>query len=605
MKISCAWLQSFFNDPLPPAHDLAEVLSFHAFEVEGIEEKNGDSVLDVKVLPNRGHDCLSHRGVAKELSAILNIPLAADPLKAEISGFTKSQYVTVSVENPELCPRYIAGYIRGIKVGSSPAWLRERLASIGQKSINNVVDAANFVMFDIGQPLHVFDARKLANRKQKTDNEEFRICVRNARARERIKTLDGKECELTEAMLVIADGNANMPIAIAGIKGGTSAEVDGATVDIILESANFDGVSVRNTANALKLRTDASERFQQVISAELAAFGMRALAALIREVAGGEILGFADTYPQKQNAKTVSVSRKKAELLLGVALTDAEIEDIFRRLDLPFEKEDGTFTVRAPFTRLDLSIEGDLIEEIGRIRGYEDVPSVELPLFSKKPAINGNFFTAEKRREELVAQGYSEVITSVFRDAGELSVLNKVDSARPYLRSELTPALLEAWQRNSFHRDLLGLQEIKIFEIGTVWQGEKEIIVIGTATGKEKPDIREKLLESIGSDTYNDLSVSITKQYRSFSRYPEIVRDVSLWVPRDTESARVEHVIRANAGSLLQRISLFDSFQKDDRTSLAFRLVFQSFEKTLTDEEANAIMETIYAAAKKEAWEVR
>src|SRR3989338_92095 len=303
MKISRNWLQTFFNAPLPDARALSDALTFHAFEIESVE----NDVLDVKVTPNRGHDCLSHRGIAKEISAILNIPMKSDLLSADPRGVLSSVPRTplgleITIGNLALCARYIAGYIRGVKVGPSPDWLRENLEAIGQKSINNIVDAANFVMFNLGQPLHAFDASKLASKSEQStvNSQQFLIHVRNAKKGEKITTLDDKEYALSESMLVIADGNSGKAIGIAGVKGGKTAEVSEATTDIIIESANFDGVSVRKTAQALKLRTDASQRFEQGISPELAGYGMRAVTDLILKVAGGEIIGFVDEYPTPQ-----------------------------------------------------------------------------------------------------------------------------------------------------------------------------------------------------------------------------------------------------------------------------------------------------------------
>src|SRR3990167_8182210 len=207
MKVSRNWLQAFFNDPLPSAQELADALTFHAFEIEEVVNSGSDDILDVKVTPNRGHDCLSHRGIAKELSAILMKPVKEDPLRVQINLEPPTDAVSVSIAEPTLCRRYIAGYIRGVKVGPSPEWLKNALESIGQRSINNVVDATNYVMFNLGQPLHAFDAGQLAKK-----DDRYAISVRKARAGERMLALDGKEYELADAMLVIADVNADVPI---------------------------------------------------------------------------------------------------------------------------------------------------------------------------------------------------------------------------------------------------------------------------------------------------------------------------------------------------------------------------------------------------------
>ncbi len=595
MKVSREWLQTYFEKPLPDAQTLADALTFHAFEIESVE---GD-VLDVKVTPNRGHDCLSHRGIAKELSAILDISIKGDPLRSLAVLEPKTDAVQVEIAEPALCSRYIAGYIRGVKVGPSPEWLRASLEAIGQRSINNVVDATNYVMFGLGQPLHAFDAAQLSKK-----NERYAIAVRTAHAGEAMLALDDKVYELSPSDLVISDANADVAIGIAGVKGGKPASISEATTDIIIESANFDGVSTRKTAQTLKLRTDASSRFEQVISPELAGYGMCAVVDLIVQLAGGEVVGFADQYPHAQDARQVSVSLQKINDALGTKFGAADVADVFKRLDISHIQEGEVFTVTPPFERLDLVIPEDLVEEVARIVGYDKIPGVELLASPKKPAINPNFYESEKVRAELTAKGYSEVFTSVFAEKGERLVANKVDGVRPYLRANLTDGLKDAFEKNSRNKDLLGLKNVQIFEIGTVWKDGKETVVLGTA---DKDGIRE-IPPDIQEATplgYEDLPLSYTERYQAFSRYPFIVRDIALWTPAGTEPEEVLAVIRTQAGELLMRSELFDRFEKGDKLSLAFRLVFQSFEKTLTDAEANAVMENIYTAVKARDWDVR
>lgn len=604
MKISRSWLQTYFEKPLPEASVLAEALTFHAFEIESIEKYSSqtavDEILDVKVTPNRGHDCLSHRGIAKELSAILKVPMKNDPVRLRLNLNPKTDAVKVTIENPELCLRFTGAYITGVKVSPSPEWLHIALESIGQKSINNVVDATNFVMFNMGQPLHAFDAVKLIEKKGVRS-----LTVRTAKKGEKMLGLDDKEYALAPSMLAITDTNTDEVVSIAGIKGGKPTGIDGATSDIILEAANWDGVTIRRTAQALKLRTDASERFQQVISPELAAYGLQQAVDLIVTIAGGEVAGYVDEYPTKQKPKTVSVSVGKINAVLGTKLTESNVADVFKRLGLAFTKTNemtSHWTVHVPFERLDLVMPEDLIEEVGRIVGYDTIPATELPTFPKKPDINPNFYASEHVRAELTSKGYSEVFTSVFADSGERAVLNKVDSVRPFLRATLTDGLRDALERNTRNKDLLGLKDVRIFEIGTVWKSGAERVMLGTA---DKEGIRETPLEVGEASAYEDLPLSTTDRYQPFSRYPSITRDISLWVSRGTMPEDVETIIRVNAGKLLVRTEFFDNFEKNEKLSLAFRLVFQSFEKTLTDDEANTCMESVYKAVKSKGWEVR
>jgi phenylalanyl-tRNA synthetase beta chain len=478
--------------------------------------------------------------------------------------------------------------------------LRASLQAIGQRSINNVVDATNYVMFNIGQPLHAFDAGKLVSSK---DGPRWGISVRRARAGEKMLALDEKEYALSSSMLVIVDQHSDEPVGIAGVKGGMPSGITEATTDIIIESANFNGASVRKTAQALRLRTDASTRFEQVISPELAAYGMRAVVELIQQLAGGEVVGSTDIYLKPQEKREVRVTLERINAVLGMKFVAADVADVFTRLGLPFTQDGGSFTVTPAFARLDLAIPEDLIEEVGRITGYDKIPNVELPPSPHPPEVNKNFYAAEKVREELLSLGYSEVITSVFADKGERVVANKVDGVRPFLRSNLIDGLAEALKKNIPNKDLLGLKEIKLFEIGAVWRDGKELTMVGTIGEKEKAS--EKPLEPIDASRYEDFPISDTERYKTFSRYPFIVRDIALWTSTGTNADEVLDLIRKNGSELLVRSEKFDEFKKDDKTSYAFRLIFQSFEKTLTDAEVNSIMEKIGAAVGKRGWEVR
>ena len=594
MKVSKDWLQTFFDTPLPDALALAEALTFHAFEVESVE----NDVLDVKVTPNRGHDCLCHRGLAKELSAILDRPMKNDDLRQKIELHPKTALVSVAIEDPVLCPRYIAALVRGIKVRPSPAWLQERLASIGQRPINNIVDATNYVMFRLGQPLHAFDANRLTMKDSK-----FNIQVRKARMGETIKTLDGKDYALSDEMLLIVDGTTDRPIGIAGVKGGFEARVTEGTTDLIIESANFNGPSVRKTAAVLKLRSDASQRYEQEISPTLAMFGMRAVVELILQIAGGELVGYCDDYALAPEKRKVFATLHAINEVLGAGFSSEEVADALRRLDLSHVEINGGFEVHVPFERLDLTIAEDIAEEVGRIIGYDKIDQKPLPRLAFKPAVNAAFYAAEKKRQELIESGYSEVYTSVFAEKGERIVANKVDGVRPFLRTTLIPALKEAYERNLRNKDFLQQKEIRLFEIGQVWKKGAEKLMLGIA---DKSGVREEELKGEEALSYAELPLSGTTQYHAFSKYPYIVRDIAMWVPNDTSPRAIIETIKSNAGDLLVgKPEQFDEFKKGDKTSYAFRLIFQSFDKTLTDFEANERMESITKALEKKGFEIR
>lgn len=645
MKISYAWLQKYFDAPLPSVEKLSDAITFKAFEIDGVDPvrepsaSNGagqiiDWVLDVKVLPDRTHDCLSYRGIAKEVSTILGVPLASDPLSMSDlrnhSLETKTSTVVVDIKEPDLCPRYVAAHVRGVKVGPSPAWLVSRLASMGQRSVNNVVDATNFVMFNMGQPLHAFDAGKLTE-----EGGVYSIGVRKAKDGETMLALDGKEYALADSMLVITDAHKDEAVGLAGVKGGAPAGITEETTDIILESANFDGVVTRKTSRALNLRTDASVRFENVISPELAGYGAEAAVALIEKLAGGECLGYTDVYPQKPEPRQVRVSTADVNRLFGTSMSDADVEQIIRRFGWTYTNTAGVFEIAVPFERLDMAIPEDVAADIGRIYGYEKIPSV-VPEQAGEPSINKRFYYLDRVRQWLVERGFSEVYTSVFVLNGERQVLNKVDSDRPYLRAQIWPNLQEALEMNYRNRDLLGAPDARLFEIGTVWNGgaEKTMLVLGTLGGKQTPkassfladlisefdakmptEIPEASIVNLDFDSfvenapdplsYKELPTLGDVRYRPFSRYPFIVRDVSFFAPLGTDELEPFTMVMNAAGPLAVRGGMFDRFEKGDKVSFGFRLVFQAEDRTLTDEEANAQMEKVYDVLKGKGYKIR
>lgn len=594
MKISREWLQTFFDTPLPDVHEISRALTFHAFEIESVE----NDVLDVKVTPNRGHDALSHRGIAKELSVILNIPLKADPLRTPLPEFTGGP-VDMNIEDTERVPVAAAAYVRGVKIGPSPDWLKNRLEAVGQRSINNVVDATNYVMFDIGMPTHAFDAETFK------DGERINYGIRRSKKGEHLTLLGDKFVELTGDEAVIMNAS-KAAVDIGGVKGGALAELSDASTELLLSASKFHPVHTRKAAQRFNQRTEAAKRFENEMPDDLALYGIQAVAELVRDVAGGEIVGYGIKRAHSAELPKISVSLSEINEALGTVFSETQVEDVFRKLEFAYEKREGSYFVTPTFERLDIVIPEDLIEEVGRIVGYDKVIAAELSAFPKQPEVNQLFAASERVREDLIAKGYSEVYTSVFSEKGERQVLNKVGGGKSYLRSNLTDGLTEALERNIHNKDLLGLTEVKLFEIGTIWpKAGAEEIVVGVIGEKEKP--HEKPLSTYVQEIslYDTFLSSRTERYRSFSRYPSITRDVAMWIPTDIKPEAIESMIRSHAGELLIRIDLFDTFEKGGKTSFAFRLVFQSFDKTLTDDDANHRMESVYKALKAEGYDIR
>ena len=633
MKISYKWLQSYFKDKLPEPEKLSELITFGFAEIESLDKlgtgSEEDTILDVKVLPDRACYALSHRSVAYEVSAITGLP--RQKFEWPQPKIAKVRSLDVKIENPELCPRYTARVIENVTAKDLP-WVKEHLEAMGQRTINPVVDGANIVMFDMGQPLHAFDADKV----------EGGIVVRLAKKGEKITTLDNREVALDEGVLIIADSKS--PLAIAGIKGGKKVEVTSATKNLILESANFDASQIRKTADRIGIKTDASKRFENRISPEQALVGINDFTAYLfemdREIKVGEVV---DVYPEK--AKVVKLQVGKADIngKLGVEISEKEIEKIFARLEFEFEKKAGDWLITIPVFRLDLTIPEDIAEEVGRLFGYDKIPAVLRPKSKDALEIPKRFYYEWKIREILVEAGFSEVMTSSFAEKGSVAILKPLAEDKAFARPELRGGFEKALKVNALNAQLFGSDEIRIFEIGRVFakDDEKTALAIGysgpkkkvameissavklvcdklgvTLLGETKDGIFECTLEIVFAKLAEpknwDIKISAgkVKKYEVFSLYPFIVRDVALFVGAGDSEEKVLSVIgdtaKKSAGELLVKGPwCFDEFEKDGKKSFAFRMIFQSFEKTLTDVDANGFMEKIYLAVSNQGWTVR
>jgi len=609
MKISYNWLKWYIPEA-PEGELLVGIFNYHLCEVEGVEKKPdglsaqaGDFIFDINILPNRAHDLLSHQGVARELASLLDIKFV-DPTPKYKVPESKSTELKIEVDSNK-CRRYMGRIVRNVKVGPSPDWVVQHLASIGQRSINNMVDAANIVMFDCGQPTHVFDLNKVSGK----------LIVRLAKEGEEMTTLDNKNCKLKSDNLVIAD--TKNVLAVAGVKGGKVAEVDNNTTDIILEVANFEAVSVRKTAQALNIVTDAKKRFENDLSAELCPYAMLEFSALILEMCPKAFFeDVVDVYLEKQKTMTLAFSVDKISKILGVHIKESEIENILKRYNFKHTKDDGQFEIVVPPMRLDLVIEEDMAEEIGRILGYDKVAG-KIPEINFKPKVNETYAKIIFARNKLLNDGYNEVINSTFSNTGEVSVLASA-SDKNFLRTNLTDGLKASLKLNQTNAPLLGMNDVKIFEIGTVFKkgGEEMHVAYGN-----KKEIKEATLDDFCKSASPDaFAQSLGSSLRSatpsqkhtgsafkmWSLFPFIARDVAVWVPENIKSLEVEKIIRENMGDMVVRgPELFDEFKKDNKTSYAFRLVFQTYDRTLTDKEVNYFMDKVQEGIKANNWQVR
>lgn len=516
MKILYDWLKEFVEIPFAP-RELAERLSLAGIAVEGVSETSAGSLLDLDLTINRP-DCLAHYGVAREVAALGRDQLK--PMSVDLAEVTESAAgaARVEIESPELCGRFTARVLRGVKVQPSPDWLRHRLEALGHASINNVVDATNYVMLELGHPMHAYDLNRLAER---------RIIVRRARPGEKIRTLDGVERGLSPDMCVIAD--AARAVGIGGIMGGAETEIGFETRNLLLESAWFDPISVRRSSKALGLRTEASTRFERGADVEMAELASRRCGAIIRELAGGEVLaGVVDIYPGRREAVgPLELSRKGLLRVMGADVPDREIEAILRALGFAPQRIDqargsadaplAQWRCRQPSWRQDVTREVDLIEEVARHYGLDNFPPRLHP--AKQPAARLPYAQAEDRlRERLIGLGYREIVSiplvneaedALFRsgDIMPARVANPLAEDASSLRSTGLTSMAHAlaWNVNRGQRDL------RLFEIGRAYRlqnnapEETRIVTVGATGLARQPGVAESASEYSFADLKGDL----------------------------------------------------------------------------------------------------
>lgn len=774
MQVSYNWIQEYFKEQLPNPQELADLLNVRAFEVEEVVEKDGDSIFEIKITPDRASDCLSHYGVAKEVAIHAGLSLEEKNTFEDVSADFETKYLIEMEEKSAV--RYMAREIKNVVVTESPLELKLKLEAIGQRSINTVVDITNLVMYEIGQPMHAFDTEKISGNK---------IIIAKPKD-SHITTLDKKEVELTGEDIAIQDEKHNL--AIAGVKGGKTAEVDSNTTNILLESANFFPVKVRKTSRSTSIQTDSSKRFENGITPVLAEKGIKLASLYIKKYASNVDTQFSniiDEYPRPASPYYTGVSLEEINKKLGTRLTQQEALDIFEKLkfdveylntkdfvateikkhlgtphntfpsltydapmsfdcstltayvyahggvsiprltvdqlffgkeiskeelqpgDLIFSnREEGNihyetvsflpglkfeagvdhvgmyigddmiihtsrykgsvveeklsesenfknivgyrrivdqgemrFVVRVPDERIDIKSDVNLIEEIGRVYGYEKILPVA-PELQKQNLETSTYEKIATLKSHLTDFGFDEVVTYSFLKKGDISVVKPLAKDKGYLRKDLVKGLSDALELNIKNKELFATEVIKIFEVGHVFVDDIEKTVLGIAvksTNKKTKSktVLEEVLQYISEKTnipfdvtlsdnqeiveidlepyltkaknvYNSLYSLAPTSYEPFSPYPFIVRDLAVWASGSKKREDIEIIIRELSTDLLVRYDLFDEFSKDGKTSYAYRLVFQSHEKTLTDEEVNKIMDSMYEKLKSDSeFEIR
>jgi phenylalanyl-tRNA synthetase beta chain len=492
MKISLEWLSQYLLGTIT-AQQAADALTHGGLPVEVIETIGNDTVIDVEVTSNRS-DCLSHIGVARELAALLNLEfrdLTLPTFPQDKTPTNDTGLKAVGIDAPELCPHYTARVFRNVQIKPSPAWMQRRLTAVGLRPINNIVDITNYILFEMGQPLHAFDLDKIGGQQ---------INVRRAKPGEKITSLDGHERPLSPEMLVIAD--QTKPVALAGVMGGLDSEVTPGTKNILLESARFDPLCIRSTARKLAMGSDSSYRYERGIDPTLPERASQRAAELIVQLAGGTIAGpLVSAGASGYKPKNLWLRLGRLSQVLGVDFPAHQVVDAFTRLRFNPTLRGERIDLTAPSYRLDINLEIDLVEEAARVIGYQHIPERDEISVRVAPADLKRKAT-EMIRSVMIAGGYFEAMSFSFvtdalaksfmpaEAAGLPQTDSRVRKADAQLRPSLLPGLLEAVRRN----ETTGTPGVKLFETGATFWLDK--------TGKV--DERQRL-SLVGSTNYREV----------------------------------------------------------------------------------------------------
>jgi phenylalanyl-tRNA synthetase beta chain len=642
MKVPFDWLKELVKIRVGP-DQIARILTMAGLET-AVEPGN---ILEIDVLPNRS-DCWSVRGIAREVAALTGSKIRSQKPRVKEINKRAGQFVKVQVKDRDLCPRYMARVIEGIRVGESPDWVKNRLEKAGIRSINNVVDVTNYLLLELGQPMHAFDAKLISGQT---------IIVRRANPGEKIKTLDEKEHELDADMLVIAD--AEKAIAVGGVMGAANTEVSKKTTKVVLESAYFDPVSVHKTSKFLKLRSESSVRFEHGVDWKTVDEALDRGAAMIAKLGGGSVLrGKIDVKTKERKARAVTLRPVRVNKLLGTKMPRVEMASILKRLGFTVK---GSRVVVPLFRAADVYREIDLIEEIARIYGYDKIEATMPNAAFPSKGIDREDIFRQRVREILVGCGLHEVQTysmvgpEDFKRSGldisqAIEVANPLNVEEGYMRTMLIPSLLNVILHNVNRQQ----ENVYIFEIGKIFNPAPEGLphekwmLCAAATGspfmsaldKARVDyfymkgILENLVSALGVDVcefvgmeshllqpgkgasisglgvlgelHPDISKNYgfekpvcffeidldelfkraakEKRYKPLPKFPSVSRDIAMYIPRGIKNQVILSTIKEAGGELVEKIFLFDKYKE----SLAYRVIYRDPERTLTDSEVNA-----------------
>jgi phenylalanyl-tRNA synthetase beta chain len=517
MKVIYNWLKEFVDVTAPP-NDVASRLALSGTNIGSVENGPHGAVIDAEVGSNRP-DCLAHYGIARELGAVYKLPLKPVAPKPAEGTARAADAVKVEIQSPELCGRFTARVIRGVKIQPSPKWLKDRLEASGVASISNAVDVSNYVMLELGHPLHTYDYDKV---------RDHRIGVRRAKAGEKIRTLDGLERTLDSSLSVVYDGDGSRAVGIAGIMGGADTEISFSTKNILIECAWFEPIAVRKAARSLKLHTEASTRFGRGVDPETAELASRRAAELILQLAGGELLaGVVDVYPGKRVPKKIHLTRTEFLRIMGADVPDKEIEAILSSLGFaPVRVGENrgaegsllaAWECTQPSWRAEVEREIDLIEEVARIYGLSKFPP-RLPAARQGAQRLAKFEPELRVRERLIGLGYREILTiphvaeerdALFRPEGvsPARLANPLSEEASVLRSNGLVTMAAALEWNLNH----GQRNVRLFEIGRSYRlegsasVETPILTIGATGEAREKGIYESAREYEFADLKGDL----------------------------------------------------------------------------------------------------
>jgi phenylalanyl-tRNA synthetase beta chain len=624
MLVSWKWLQDYV--PLKVSHaELTQRLMMAGLNHESTEAAGSDFCIDLEVTSNRP-DCLGHIGVAREAAVLLGEQLKLPQPAPKTAGEAIEKSVKIQIDAPELCPRYSARLIRGVKIKPSPAWLVDRLQAIGQPAINNVVDVTNFVLMECGQPLHAFDFRKLAG---------GRIIVRRAKHDEQFPAIDHKTYTLTSDMCVIAD--AQRPVALAGVMGGADTEVSSDTVDVLIESAQFAPLAVRGASRKLKLSSDSSYRFERGTDPAGVDWASLRACELILQTAGGELApGVIDLGPKAPPSAPIVLRLSQLQRILGIEIPPAEVQRILVALGCDITNNSAdTLTAQAPSWRRDLTREIDLIEEAARIHGYDKIPEdIGVPMAPSHKSDADRVL--QKVRGVMTASGYDEALTTSVVSEAWSNAFSPWTHAAPLvcnqpmlkgadrLRRSIVPSLLECRRLN----ESLGCDSSQLFETARIYlplenslpheqwtlaavSGQDFLAlkgVVESILARVNPALQLEVVEYrhplLAADHAAELRLAgqrfgylgklspaglkqfglrreatvvefdlgalvplavLTPQYAPLSTFPAIARDLNLIVDESLRWSQLSATVKGAAGERLSGMSYLDTYRDADK----------------------------------------